>query len=186
MLQLSGLALLFDNEDDSGDSSQPDDEGSEDGESDDHSHEDFSLGDEQLERRQTSGGNQRTNLAPQSMQWAIRSRDTTGPERVRLTTGGSNLVFIDPNALRRTTAASAAVTAAQQQEAPTMTTTASALARAFGIVLRQISDLIGMLPTSFTGASSALDVTHQEAIQLQVMTLIINRIHLIRYVFFLP
>uniref|UniRef100_A0A1Q3FUI0 HECT-type E3 ubiquitin transferase n=1 Tax=Culex tarsalis TaxID=7177 RepID=A0A1Q3FUI0_CULTA len=154
--------------DDSGDSSQPDDEGSEDGESDDHSHEDFNLGDEQLERRQTSGGNQRTNLAPQSMQWAIRSRETVGPERVRLTTGGSNLVFIDPNALRRTTAASAAVTAAQQQEAPTMTTTASALARAFGIVLRQISDLIGMLPTSFTGASSALDVTHQEAIQLQM------------------
>ncbi|EAT42542.1 AAEL005930-PA [Aedes aegypti] len=153
---------------DSGDSSQPDDEGSEDGESDDHSHEDFSLADEQLERRQTSGGNQRTNLAPQSMQWAIRSRETTGPERVRLTTGGSNLVFIDPNALRRTTAASAAVSAAQQQEAPTMTTTASALARAFGIVLRQISDLIGMLPTSFAGASSALDVTHQEAIQLQM------------------
>ncbi|XP_053696945.1 E3 ubiquitin-protein ligase hyd isoform X2 [Sabethes cyaneus] len=161
----TGLALLFDNEDDSGDSSQPDDEGSEDGESDDHSHEDFNLGDEQLERRQTSSGNQRTNLAPQSMQWAIRSRDT---ERVRLTTGGSNLVFIDPNALRRTTAASAAVTAAQQQEAPTMTTTASALARTFGIVLRQISDLIGMLPTSFTGASSALDVTHQEAVQLQM------------------
>ncbi|KAL9698315.1 hypothetical protein quinque_001756 [Culex quinquefasciatus] len=164
----TGLGMLFENEDDSGDSSQPDDEGSEDGESDDHSHEDFNLGDEQLERRQTSGGNQRTNLAPQSMQWAIRSRETVGPERVRLTTGGSNLVFIDPNALRRTTAASAAVTAAQQQEAPTMTTTASALARAFGIVLRQISDLIGMLPTSFTGASSALDVTHQEAIQLQM------------------
>ena len=40
------------NEDDSGDSSQPDDEGSEDGESDDHSQEDFTLGDEQLERRQ--------------------------------------------------------------------------------------------------------------------------------------
>lgn len=168
MLQLTGHAWMFENEDDSGDSSQPDDEGSEDGESDDHSHEDFSLADEQLERRQTSGGNQRTNLAPQSMQWAIRSRETTGPERVRLTTGGSNLVFIDPNALRRTTAASAAVSAAQQQEAPTMTTTASALARAFGIVLRQISDLIGMLPTSFAGASSALDVTHQEAIQLQV------------------
>ncbi|XP_062562214.1 E3 ubiquitin-protein ligase hyd isoform X6 [Armigeres subalbatus] len=163
----TGHAWMFENEDDSGDSSQPDDEGSEDGESDDHSHEDFSLADEQLERRQTSGGNQRTNLAPQSMQWAIRSRETTGPERVRLTTGGSNLVFIDPNALRRTTAASAAVTAAQQQETPTMTTTASALARAFGIVLRQISDLIGMLPTSFAGASSALDVTHQEAVQLQ-------------------
>ncbi|XP_055611780.1 E3 ubiquitin-protein ligase hyd-like isoform X2 [Uranotaenia lowii] len=164
----TGLGMLFNDEDDSGDSSQPDDEGSEDGESDDHSHEDFSLGDEQLERRQPSGGNQRTNLAPQSMQWAIRSRETTGPERVRLTTGGSNLVFIDPNALRRTTAASAAVTAAQQQESPTMTTTAGALARAFGIVLRQISDLIGMLPTSFTGASSALDVTHQEAVQLQM------------------
>lgn len=40
------------NEDESGDSSQPDEEGSDDGESDDNSQEDFNtLGDDQLERR---------------------------------------------------------------------------------------------------------------------------------------
>lgn len=169
--QLAGLnSLLFDNEDDSGDSTQPDDEGSEDGESDDQSTVDFNLNDDQLERRQTPGGNQRNNLAPQSMQWAIRSRETTAPERVRLTTGSSNMVFIDPSSLRRSTAA---VTTAQPQESPTMTTTASALARAFGIILRQISDLIGMLPTSITGSASVLDVTHQDAVQLQVRDCIV-------------
>ena len=103
------------------------------------------------------------------MQWAIRSRDSNRSSSVRLTTGGSNLVFIDPNALRRTTAASNAVTAAQQQESPTMATTASALARAFGIVLRQISDLIGMLPNTLANSGAFLDITHQEAVQLQVM-----------------
>jgi E3 ubiquitin-protein ligase EDD1 len=40
----------FLNEDDS-ESSQPEDDASEDGESDEHSQEEFSLGDEQLERR---------------------------------------------------------------------------------------------------------------------------------------
>lgn len=157
------------NEDDSGDSSQPDDDGSDDAESDEHSQEDFALADEQLERRPATSGHQRNNLAPQSMQWAIRSRDTTRSTNLHRLAGGSNLVFIDPNALRRSTAASAVAAA---QEAPTMATTSSALARAFGIVLRQISELVGMLAWKFACPTSSTyqnyDITYQEAVQLQV------------------
>lgn len=64
-------------------------------------------------------------------------------------TGGS-LVFIDPGSLRRSATAGAAVAAAAaasvSQEPLTMSTTASCLARAFGIVVRQISDLVAISP----------------------------------------
>lgn len=163
------LAQLI-NEDESGDSSQPDDDGSEDAESDEHSQEDFMLGDEQLERRPSSSAHTRNNLAPQSMQWAIRARDSTRSTNLhRLTGGGSNLVFIDPNALRRSTATNAAVAAAQEN--PTMATTSSSLARAFGIVLRQISELIGMVSYNLSCPSSGnypSELNYQEAVQLQV------------------
>lgn len=76
-----------------------------------------------------SGHGHRSNLAPQNMQWAIRSRDAARGAGVRLT-GGSNLVFIDPSALRRSTPSSQAVAASV--EPVTMATTASCLARAFG------------------------------------------------------
>jgi E3 ubiquitin-protein ligase EDD1 len=82
--------------------------------------------------------------------------------------GASNLVFIDPSAIRRSTSASAVAA----QESPTMATTSSALARAFGIVLRQISELVGMLAWKFACPTSNnyqnYDMTYQEAVQLQV------------------
>lgn len=76
-----------------------------------------------------AGHGQRSNLAPQNMQWAIRSREASRSTGVRLA-GGSNLVFIDPQSLRRSTTANAAVAASS--EPITMATTASCLARAFG------------------------------------------------------
>lgn len=155
------------NEDESDGSSQPDEDGSEDGETDDHSQEDYTLSDEQLERRTTSTGAQRNNLAPQSMQWAIRHRDTNRSS-VRLSSG-SSLVFIDPSALRRTTAASAAVAAAQEPH--TMSTTASSLARAFGIVLRQVCQLFNTITELYTsGLLHNMNITYQEANQLHVST----------------
>lgn len=157
-------------EDDSNDSSQLDDEGSDDNDSDDRSQEDLVFGEEQLERRTNSGGSQRSNLAPASMQWAIRNRDTTRQSGVRLTSS-SNVVFIDPNALRRSTTSNAAVAAASQEPA-TMATTSSALARAFGIVLRQISELIGTLPDVISNGANTdthcLYMTYAEAVHLQV------------------
>lgn len=83
---------------------------------------------------------QRANLAPQNMQWAIRSSRESGSrtgQGVRLP-NGSNWVFIDPSSLRRSSAAAAAANgaavaaAAGASEPITMATTASCLARAFG------------------------------------------------------
>lgn len=79
-----------------------------------------------------SGHGHRTNLAPQNMQWAIRSRDAARGAGVRIA-GGSNLVFIDPSSLRRSTPANATVAASV--EPVTMATTASCLARAFGKII---------------------------------------------------
>jgi E3 ubiquitin-protein ligase EDD1 len=82
--------------------------------------------------------------------------------------GASNLVFIDPSAIRR----SASSNAVAAQESPTMATTSSSLARAFGIVLRQISELVGMMAWKFACPASNnyqnYDMTYQEAVQLQV------------------
>lgn len=103
------------------------------------------------------------------MQWAIRSRDVTRSSGVRLP-GNSGLVFIDPTALRRTTAASAAVAAASH-EPHTMASTASCLARSFGIVMRQISELLSMVPdylSNTTPMLQMLSITYTEAVQLQV------------------
>lgn len=76
-----------------------------------------------------AGHGQRSNLAPQNMQWAIRNREVSRSAGVRLA-GGSNLVFIDPSSLRRSTTGNTAVAASS--EPVTMATTASCLARAFG------------------------------------------------------
>ncbi|GAB0097413.1 E3 ubiquitin-protein ligase hyd [Sergentomyia squamirostris] len=163
----TGIRFSLDHDaDDSGESSQPDDDGSEDGETDEHSQEDFTytLGEEQLERRTASSGNQRNNLAPQSMQWAIRNRDSNRSSGVRLTAGGSNLVFIDPTALRRSTAASAT------QDPHTGGTTASCLARAFGSVVRQISELLNTPPDCIQQSpplQQMLNFTYQDTVKLQ-------------------
>ncbi|VDH93054.1 Hypothetical predicted protein [Mytilus galloprovincialis] len=93
---------------------------------------------------------QRTLQAPHTMQWAIRQRDTTSsrptPSAATNTTSGgtSGLIYIDPSTLRRTTTVT--TTSAQSHDnAFTMTTTASQLARGFGIIVRQIADLLTML-----------------------------------------
>lgn len=168
VLQCLGRRVIMVPEDDSDASTQPDDDGSEDGETDDHSQEDYTLSDEQLERRTTTTGSQRNNLAPQSMQWAIRNRDSNRSS-VRLT-GGSSLVFIDPAALRRTSTTSAAVAASQEPH--TMATTASSLARAFGIVLRQICQLFNTITELYSnGLLHNMNITYQEANQLHVSNL---------------
>lgn len=169
----SGVVSLLLNEDDSDGSSQPDDDGSEDGETDEHSQEDFIFNDEQLERRNTTSGNQRSNLAPQSMQWAIRSRD---PARstVRLT-GSSGLVFIDPTALRRTSNHPAV---SAPQEPPTMSTTASSLARAFGIILRQVCQLFNTVNEMYAnGTLQTLNISYQDANDLHVSLKKISHYH---------
>ena len=85
-------------------------------------------------------------------------------------------MFIDPSTLRRSATAANVVAAAQQaaaasHEPQTMATTASCLARAFSIVIRQIADLLTMLQdySALTPVlNRTLEITHQEAINLQV------------------
>ncbi|KAK7870183.1 hypothetical protein R5R35_012737 [Gryllus longicercus] len=170
----TGIAsLLLFPEDDSADSSQQEDDESEAGESDDHDTEEFTLAEEQLERRSsTTGHGHRSNLAPQSMQWAIRNRETGARAGGVRVAGSSSLVFIDPSSLRRSTTATAAVAAAAASQEPvTMATTASCLARAFGIVVRQIADLLTMLQDYHALAPAlprTLDISYQESINLQL------------------
>ncbi|XP_059219991.1 E3 ubiquitin-protein ligase hyd isoform X2 [Stomoxys calcitrans] len=151
--------------DESGDSSPQDEEGSEDGETDDHDDDEFSYADHQLERR-SANSNNRSDLAPQSMQWAIRSRDTARSS-VRMP-AGSSLVFIDPMALRRSTVPASTAVAAPPQEQHTMATTSSNLARAFGIIVRQISELMsGLTYNILNDIETSLKVQPEEAAKLQ-------------------
>ncbi|KAH8294942.1 hypothetical protein KR018_004468 [Drosophila ironensis] len=157
------IGVLF-LEDESGDSSAQEEDGSEDGESDDHSDE-FNFNDQQLERR-TTNANARSDLAPQTMQWAIRNRDTARSS-VRVPTG-SNVVFIDPMALRRSTVPASTAVTTPSIEPHTMATTASNLARAFGITIRQISELISILSYNMQNdIETSLKILPDEAIAVQ-------------------
>ncbi|KAJ0181281.1 hypothetical protein K1T71_003366 [Dendrolimus kikuchii] len=163
----AGIAsLLLYPEEESGDSTQPEDEDSEAGETDELDAEpDPPVHDgEPLERRAAPPS--RPNLAPHSMQWAIRSRETSrgltsGTSGVRLT-GGSSLVFIDPASLRRSAAA-----AVSGQDPLSPSTTASCLARAFGIVIRQIADLLWEYERVTLPLPRMIPLTYREALRLQ-------------------
>lgn len=105
------------------------------------------------------------------MQWAIRSRDTA--RSTLRVPAGSNLVFIDPMALRRSTVPSSSAVAAPPQEQHTMATTASNLARAFAIIVRQISELLSNLSYNMVNENS-LKIQMEEAVELQ--TYVENRL----------
>lgn len=93
-----------------------------------------------------------------------------------IATGGGGLIYIDPASLRRTTTVTTAVTTTtttntNQDAAITMATTASQLARAFGIVVRLLTDLLNMLPSYHTLAPNLqciLNITEQQEQDLQV------------------
>lgn len=156
---------MFLYQDESGDSSPPEEDGSDEGETDENS-DDVYFGEDQLERRNASV-NQRAINAPQSMQWAIRNRETTRSS-VRIPTG-SNLVFIDPMALRRPSPSNTAMTSTT--ESNTMCTTASSLARAFGVILREISVLFHVIKqqSTFPPDHLNINVTREEVVELQKM-----------------
>ena len=176
---------LFSDDDSGGESTHPEDEESDAGaETDEHDGDDFGFGgggaEEQLERRAaatgSSGAGDRSNLAPQAMQWAVRARTKTN-SRVAASAGGGGggFIYIDPSSLRRSATTGAAVATASMSEPVTMGTTASALARAFGIVVRQIADLLAMLQ-DYNGASApaaglprTLEISYQESINLQLL-----------------
>ncbi|PIK38864.1 putative E3 ubiquitin-protein ligase UBR5, partial [Apostichopus japonicus] len=147
------------------------------------------LGDLSISQRSSNASaTNRQNNRPSSstqpshpLQWAFRNQQartgteenaTSGPTS---TTGGSNLIYIDPANLRRTlnsaNAASSKAATSPSETAPS--TSASRLARAFGIVSREIADMVASLsiykaPESLT---ESLEVTKDNARQLKTYAL---------------
>ena len=168
----AGSDALF-SDDESAESSHPEDEESDAGETDEQEAEDFSFTEEQLERRPATTAAastaERANPAPQTMQWAVRTRSKPG----RGGASGGGFIYIDPSSLRRSTATGASAVATLPASEPvTMATTCSSLTRAFGIVVRQIADLLTMLQDYSALAPTlprTLEITYQESINLQLL-----------------
>ncbi|ESO86003.1 hypothetical protein LOTGIDRAFT_129991 [Lottia gigantea] len=175
----AGLGSLAHFSEDSAESSNQEDDYESDADgSEEHDTDEFVYLDEQLERRSSQppgSQGQRTLQAPQSMHWALRQRDPPSSRpppttNTTTTTGGNSLIYIDPSALRRTAAVPTAAPT-NQDKAVTMETTASQLGRAFGIVVRQITDLMNMLPNYTSLAPNlprVLDVLDNDIMDLQV------------------
>merc|ERR1719481_2014148 len=169
----AGSDALF-SDDESAESSHPDDDESDAGETDEQEAEDYQFtAEDQLERRPaataTATNTERSNPAPQNMQWAMRTRTKPG----RGGTSGGGFIYIDPTSLRRsTTAGASALAAAPASEPITMATTCSSLTRAFGIVVRQIADLLTMLQDYSALAPTlprTLEISYQESVNLQLL-----------------
>ncbi len=101
------------------------------------------------------------------MQWALRPRTKTGrtssAAAAAAAAAATGFIYIDQATLRRTSAGGAAAVAAAPASIAasaadhqvTMYTTASALARAYGIVIRQVADLLTMLQ-DYAGTAPSL------------------------------
>ena len=93
-----------------------------------------------------------------------------------LTASSAGLIYIDPSNLRRSgtisTSAAAAAAALEASNASSYVTSASSLARAYSIVIRQISDLMGLIPKYnhlvYSQIPAAVKLTYQDAVNLQV------------------
>ncbi|OXB57783.1 hypothetical protein ASZ78_011733 [Callipepla squamata] len=91
------------------------------------------------------------------------------------TASSAGLIYIDPSNLRRSgtisTSAAAAAAALEASNASSYLTSASSLARAYSIVIRQISDLMGLIPKYnhlvYSQIPAAVKLTYQDAVNLQ-------------------
>ncbi|ETE73905.1 E3 ubiquitin-protein ligase UBR5, partial [Ophiophagus hannah] len=169
----------FFSEDDS-QSNDTSDSDSSSSQSDDIEQETFML-DEPLERTTSSSHANGAAQAPRSMQWAVRNTQnqrttSTAPSSTSAPAASSaGLIYIDPSNLRRSgtisTSAAAAAAALEASNASSYLTSASSLARAYSIVIRQISDLMGLIPKYnhlvYSQIPAAVKLTYQDAVNLQ-------------------
>ncbi|XP_072562057.1 E3 ubiquitin-protein ligase UBR5 isoform X7 [Paramormyrops kingsleyae] len=138
------------------------------------------LVDEPLERTTGAAHANGAAQAPRSMQWAVRNapsqRTTANAPSGSSTPAASStgLIYIDPSNLRRSGAISTSAAAAAALEAGSSSsylTSASSLARAYSIVIRQISDLMGLVPKYnqlvYSQYPAAVKLTFQDAVHLQ-------------------
>ncbi|XP_033640318.1 E3 ubiquitin-protein ligase UBR5-like isoform X2 [Asterias rubens] len=179
-----GSVAVFYSEDESS-SNLDDAEGEEDEDSEneieeDEEMDDQSFGNDNLDRPGTSRqGGARTSQPQHPMQWAFRHQaarsnetSTTTPATTSNTRG---LIYIDASNQRRmaisaaTALANSNNTSTSSESAPS--TTASRLARAYGIVVRQITELLTML-FPYHGPDSlreSVEVTPDEANDLHMI-----------------
>ncbi|MBN3274321.1 UBR5 ligase, partial [Polyodon spathula] len=170
-------AFFSEDDSQSNDSSDSDSSSSQ---SDDVDQETFMV-DEPLERTTNSSHANSAAQAPRSMQWAVRNTQnqrttSSAPSSTSAPAGNSTgLIYIDPTNLRRSgaisTSAAAAAAALEASNSSSYLTSASSLARAYSIVIRQISDLMGLIPKYnhlvYTQIPAAVKLTYQEAVNLQ-------------------
>ncbi|XP_015788176.1 E3 ubiquitin-protein ligase UBR5 [Tetranychus urticae] len=169
----SETGAAYFSEDESGDSSNAEDEEDSDAAETEPDNEDLPYIEESLERRNNPVGSSsniggvssssasvnqvRSNLA-QHLQWALRHREMSsgstnsaanpgGRISVNAITGSTGLVHIDPTTIQRRPASSVAPvpTASTAGEGVSMAITAVSLARAFSIVIRQLAALVPSL-----------------------------------------
>uniref|UniRef100_A0A673GPJ5 E3 ubiquitin-protein ligase UBR5 n=1 Tax=Sinocyclocheilus rhinocerous TaxID=307959 RepID=A0A673GPJ5_9TELE len=170
-------AFFSEDDSQSNDSSDSDSSSSQ---SDDVDQETFLL-DEPLERTTGSAHANSAAQAPRSMQWAVRTtpsqRSAGGAPSSSSTPAASStgLIYIDPSNLRRSsaisTSAAAAAAALEASNSSSYLTSASSLARAYSIVIRQISDLMSLIPKYnhlvYSQYPAAVKLTYQDAVNLQ-------------------
>lgn len=92
----------------------------------------------------------------------------------------TGLIYIDPTNLRRSSAisssAAAAAAALEASNSSSYLTSASSLARAYSIVIRQISDLMSLIPKYnhlvYSQYPAAVKLTYHDAVNLQVINAI--------------
>lgn len=93
------------------------------------------------------------------------------------TASSTGLIYIDPTNLRRSSAisssAAAAAAALEASNSSSYLTSASSLARAYSIVIRQISDLMSLIPKYnhlvYSQYPAAVKLTYHDAVNLQVI-----------------
>ncbi|KAJ8394592.1 hypothetical protein AAFF_G00043950 [Aldrovandia affinis] len=168
---------LFEDDSQSNDSSDSDSSSSQSDEVDQETY----LVDEPLERTSSASQASGAAQAPRSMQWAVRSTPSqrapgsapsSSSNPVASSTG---LIYIDPSNLRRSgaisTSAAAAAAALEASNSSSYLTSASSLARAYSIVIRQISDLMGLIPKYnhlvYSQYPAAVKLTYPDAVSLQ-------------------
>lgn len=101
------------------------------------------------------------------------------------TASSTGLIYIDPTNLRRSSAisssAAAAAAALEASNSSSYLTSASSLARAYSIVIRQISDLMSLIPKYnhlvYSQYPAAVKLTYHDAVNLQV----INTMHFMKW-----
>ncbi|XP_072269341.1 E3 ubiquitin-protein ligase UBR5 [Pyxicephalus adspersus] len=167
-------AFFSEDDSQSNDSSDSDSSSSQ---SDDLDQETFMI-DEPLERSTNSNHANGAAQAPRSMQWAVRNTQNqrtpnTAPSSTSTPAASSGaLIYIEPSSLRRSGNMSSSTAAAlEASNSSSYLTSASSLARAYSIVIRQISDLMGLIPKYnhlvYSQIPAAVKLTYQDAVNLQ-------------------